>query len=46
MVQVEQNPTRKAPRAVDDADKFIKEKFIKNRDKKFLGGVDPIKDKN
>lgn len=46
MVHDEQNPARQAPRAVEDADMFIKERFITNGAKKFLEGVDPIKLEN
>lgn len=38
--------SNQAPRAVEDSDKYNKEKFIKNGAKEFVGRVDPIKAKN
>lgn len=46
MVYAEQNPASQAPREVDDLNKFIKETFIKNGAKEFIGGVDLIKAEN
>lgn len=38
--------SNQALRAVEDSDKYNKEKFIKNGAKEFVGRVDPIKAKN
>lgn len=41
-----QNPTKQTPRAVEDSNKFNKEKFRKNGPKESVGAVDPVKVQN
>ena len=40
------DPAGQVPRVRDDADRYTKEKFMKNGAKEFEGGIDPVKAEN
>ena len=40
------DPAGQVPRARDDADRYTKEKFMKNGAKEYEGGIDPVKAEN
>lgn len=46
VVHGEHNLVSQAPRVVGDSNRYNKKKYIKNRAKEFIGGVDPIRAKN